>query len=109
MKEVKLFREQKGSLRVLSREEEDSLLFASASYLKPIIITALNTGMRKEEILSMSWDKIDLENYVITVEHTKNGECRTIPINQRLFETLKMIDKQAVFVFHKDDGIGYRQ
>ncbi len=104
VKEVKLFRQAKGSLRVLSREEEDKLLAASALHLRPIITTALNSGMRRGEILNLTWNKVNFENRVITVEKTKNGECRTIPMNQRLLETLKMIDKQSVFVFHKDDG-----
>ena len=60
--------------------------------------------MRKGEILNLSWDKVDFGNCVITVEHTKNGEYRTIPMNQQLFETLKMVDKHSDFVFHKDDG-----
>ena len=41
----------------------------------------------------------------VKVEHTKNGEFRTIPMNQLLLETLKKVDKQSDFVFHKDDGI----
>ena len=103
VKQVELFRQPKGSLRVLSREEEDQLLATSASHLRPIIITALNTGMRKGEILNLSRDKVDLESCVITVEHTKNGEYRTIPMNQQLVETLKMVDNHSDFVFHKGD------
>ena len=109
VKEVKLFREPKGSLRVLSREEEGKLLSVSAPHLKPIIITALNTGMRKGEILNLSWDKVDFENRVIRIDHTKNGEYRAIPMNQRLLKTLKMVDNHSNFVFHKDDGIGCGQ
>lgn len=104
VKEVKLFREPKGSLRVLSREEEDKLLVASAPHLSPVIIAALNTGMRKGELLSLAWDRVDLENRVIRIEDTKNGEYRNIPMNQLLFETLKMLDKCSDFVFHRANG-----
>lgn len=107
VKEVKLFREPKGSLRVLSGEEEHRLLVASAPHLRPIIVTALNTGMRRGEILNLTWDRIDFEHGVVTVEGTKNGECHTIPMNQRLLETLKMLDKRSKFVFHKDDGTSF--
>ncbi len=34
-----------------------------------------------------------------------NGEYRTIPMNIRLFETLKMVDKRSDFVFHREDGM----
>ena len=108
VKEVKLFREPKGSLRVLSIEEESKLLAVSAPHLRPIIITALNTGMRKGEILSLTWDRVDFENRVIRIENTKNGEYRAIPMNERLFETLKMVDKCSAFVFHIDNGAGLR-
>jgi integrase len=35
--------------------------------LKPIIIVALNTGMRKGEILNLKWDHIDFEVRIIKV------------------------------------------
>ena len=102
VKEVKLFREPNGSLRVLSSEEEEKLLAVSAPHLKPIIITALNTGMRKGEILSLTWDRV--ENCVVKVENTKNGECRTIPMNQRLTDTLNSLKIQSEYVFCSKDG-----
>ena len=60
--------------------------------------------MRKGKILNLSWDKVDFENRVIRIDHTKNGEYRAIPMNQRLFETLKMVDNHSNFVFHREDG-----
>ena len=46
-------------------------------------ITALNTGMRRGEIFALTWEQVDLKNRVITVEHTKTGSARKIPMNQR--------------------------
>lgn len=43
------------SMRVLSIDEEDKLLACSSPYLIPIIRTALMTGMRKGEILTLRW------------------------------------------------------
>jgi integrase len=60
--------------------EEVNLLSCSAPHLKPIIITALNTGMRKGEILSLTWDDIDFENNFITVKHTVSKSKKTIRI-----------------------------
>jgi len=50
MKNVKLFKENNERLRYLSKEEEGALIEASAPHLRPIVIVALNTGVRKGEI-----------------------------------------------------------
>ncbi|MCK4325507.1 phage integrase SAM-like domain-containing protein, partial [bacterium] len=68
VREVKLYKEPKGSMRTLSWDEQKALLPACADYLRPIVLTALNTGMRKEEILSLAWDKVDFDKRLITVE-----------------------------------------
>lgn len=74
--------------RVLTREEEDCLLGVASERLRPILIVALNTGMRKGEILRLKWQDIDLENRIILVKKTKSGEPRTLPINSRLLDEL---------------------
>ena len=59
--------------------------------LRPIVITALNTGMRKSEILHLTWDRVDLKNRIILLDKTKNGDRREIPINQTLYDALSGI------------------
>jgi integrase len=76
--------------RILTPEEEEKLLVASAPHLRPIINTALNTGMRKGEILSLTWGDISFENNLITIRHsiTKSKKTRKIPINPTLRKVL---------------------
>lgn len=107
VKEVKFFRVDNISLRVLTNEEEQRLLDNSSDHLKPIIITALNAGMRLGEILVLTWDKIDFDERTITVEYTKNREYRIMPMNQYLTETLKSVKKVSSYVFCKDDKLPY--
>jgi len=100
MAEVKLFKEPSGKERILSPEEEGRLLDyvrsrKKSQHLEAIIITALNTGMRKGEILNLRWPQVDLKNKHIVVEETKNGELRKIPMNRRLTDTLKHVKKSA--------------
>lgn len=70
-------------------------------YMIPIITCALNTGMRKEEILSLTWRCVDLESRKITLLDTKNGKKRYIPINSSLMQELKKLKKtkNCDFVF----------
>jgi integrase len=76
--------------RILTDEEEKRLLNASSETLRPIIICALYTGMRKGEIISLKWENVDLTNDVITLNHetTKNKKTRRIPINVLLKKLL---------------------
>jgi integrase len=76
--------------RILTPEEEERLLACSPPHLRSIIIAALNTGMRKGEILSLRWGNVDLENNVITLEYTntKSKKARRIPINSKLRKLL---------------------
>jgi integrase len=49
----------------------------------------LNTRARKEEILSLKWDSVDLKHGFILLDKTKNGDRREIPINETLKATLQ--------------------
>lgn len=82
---------------------------AYADYLEPIVLLAMNTGMRKGEILSLDWQSVDLTNKNLTImsENAKSGNTRHIPLNKEAFETLKKWkgDPGAVgFVFKGQDG-----
>lgn len=99
---VKMLPENNRRLRYLSKEECQALIDASNAHLKPILTTAINTGMRRGEILGLRWDRhIDLKHGFILLDDTKNGERREIPINQTLkalFQGLtRRIDVPYVF------------
>jgi len=94
-KKVKLLKEPPGRLRYLRPEEVEKLLNACADYIRPIVVTALNTGMRKGELLRLKWANVDLKNRKITVINSKNNESRVIPINQTLFKELSALSKEG--------------
>jgi len=106
LRRVKLFSERDNlKERILSPEEEEKLLEASSEHLRPIIITALCTGMRRGEILSLKWNKIDLSRRTIRVDKAKSGKIRILPINDALFKELSILKKDQksdyVFVYPK--------
>ncbi len=106
VREVKFFKEGPWEMRILSRDEESLLLEAACDHLKPIIVAALNTGMRRGEIFRLTWDRVDFFNETITVVETKNGETRIIPMNQLLKETLQQLREKSKnrYVFCGKDG-----
>lgn len=79
--------------RVLSYEEEERLLRAChdrRSHLRPILICALDTGMRRGEIFQMKWKDVDLSGRQIYIPqtNTKTQTARTVGITERLKKEL---------------------
>ncbi|MHB1663954.1 MAG: tyrosine-type recombinase/integrase [bacterium] len=107
VRKVKLLKGENKRLRYLSEEESERLISACSKELKPIVITALNTGMRKSEILHLTWDRVDLKNRIILLDKTKNGERREIPINQTLLNTLSGITRhiKCNYVFYNPETL----
>ncbi len=100
--------------RILTPTEGEKLLSSSPPHLRSIIITALNTGMRKGEILSLKWNDVDLENNLIKVSYlvSKSKKTRRIPVNARLRRLLleqKLISGGSEYVFLSSNGSPYKR
>lgn len=79
--------------RILTPDEEKALLaqcIGQRAHLRYIVIAALDTGMRKGELLQLRWIDIDFEKKVIVVRSTttKTRRSRTIGMTARLTATL---------------------
>ena len=101
---VKMLPENNKRLRYLSKDECRALINVCDSHLKPIVVMALNTGMRRGEILTLQWNKhIDLQHGFILLDDTKNGERREIPINGTLREVLTSLPRgiHIPYVFYE--------
>lgn len=81
IKTVRLFKENNRRLRYLEKEEITKLLNNCDGYLKAIVIVALNTGMRRGEILNLKWNDVDFKQDIIYLLDTKNNGRREIPMN----------------------------
>lgn len=98
---LRMERERRTKRPVLSVREEHLLLAAAPQHLKRIIRCALDTGMRRGEILSERWEDIDFDNRILHVSHSKTpeGEAREIPLTQRLYDMLVTMRRSQGFVF----------
>lgn len=107
LKKVEMLKDDSKRLRFLSVEESQSLVNACDPFFRPIVIMALTTGMRKREILKLSWDKVDLEHgYILLVMgDTKTGELREVPILPELLKILKDLPRHSdcPYVFPNTD------
>ena len=95
-------RENNYKIRYL-KEDEQKRLFNCLDeflYIKPIIILALYTGMRKGEILNLKWSQIDFQNEFIDILKSKSGKERKIPIAGKVKEVLSELGKNGEeFIF----------
>lgn len=99
--------------RVLEEGEETKLLAACdkvrSPHLRPIIVLALNTGMRKGEILSLKWPQLDFTKRTIFVVETKSEQGRRyIPMNDTVHDLLSRLPRkrgtQLVFPSPRNPG-----
>jgi integrase len=90
---LKALREPTGRTRFLSLNEIDRLLAACepVPYLRAFASVALNTGMRRNEILSLTRKSIDWHSRTAALTETKNGESRHVYLNDEAFEALKAL------------------
>jgi excisionase family DNA binding protein len=106
VKEIKLCLEKERKERVLSLEEETRLLKASPDYLKPMLITAIHSGLRRSEIMNLKWSSVDWKTREINVEVAKSGKSRSVPINSVLLTALlaqKAANGKSPYVFPNED------
>jgi integrase len=90
--------------RVLRRDEESRLLAACVDereHLKAILICALDTGMRRGEIFSLTWQDVDLATCVISIQafNTKTLRARAVTMTQRLRQALLEMSERAGRIF----------
>ena len=89
----------RGRTRVLEPEEETRLLDAltprgrRSHWTAPLVVLALETAMRRGELLGLRWEHIDLSRQVAVLPMTKNGKSRTVPLSSRAVSTLRALPR----------------
>lgn len=86
-----------GRSRILSSEEEQRLLASltpmgrRSPWMAPLVQLALETAMRRGELLALTWESIDWERSTTFLPITKSGDARTVPLSSRAINVLMSI------------------
>jgi len=105
-KPIKFFNEKENRrTRHLSQPEKEKLLksFSNNELVQKIVGFTLRTGMRRGEILNLKWTSVDFEKGIITVEKSKGGDKRYIPIHQDVYLIFDSLPRESEYVFSYRD------
>ncbi len=89
---LKSLPEPETKTRLLTPEEETTLLTAIGPTLAPWVRFAILTGLRQSEQLTMEWANVDLELGIITLPETKAGGVQYAPLNEEAKDILRNLD-----------------
>lgn len=76
-------------LDVPPRQENGQFAGMQNIYIRPLVLLALETAMRRGELLTLLWENIDLKRRVAHLPITKNGDARTVPLSSAAVAVLK--------------------
>ena len=97
--------------RPLAAEEEIRLLDAAPKHLKSILVLLTNTGLRRNELLSLRWKNVHFTTNQLLIPKTncKRKQLRMVPLNSVALETLRTLPRDHEYVFYnKKTGTSIR-
>jgi integrase len=81
-----------GRLLAACRASENEDLYA-------FVITAVTTGARRGELLSLEWSNIDVDRRWAVFPKTKNGDARGVPLTEAVLAALRGLTRTGPLVF----------
>lgn len=94
-------RESQPKRTYLTEEQETLLLSCCTPMVMEAVIIAIDTGLREQEQMSLTWPQIDFRRGVIhTTTNTKSGKARTVPLPARSAQILSQRRQSAINSFH---------
>jgi integrase len=88
--------------RRLAVDEWQRLLDAAGQcgnkLMRPLVILARETAMRRGELLSMEWRHVDLDACTVLLQKTKNGNARFVPLSPVAFDVLRALPQTGRYV-----------
>jgi integrase len=85
--------EVEGERRVLADELQHLVEATSSVVLRDAIVFAVETAMRRGEIVSLKWADVDMHKKVAHLPSTKNGSSRDVPLSPRALQILERLSR----------------
>jgi len=82
-----------------TQKELNAILAHCDDLIRPVVLTAMCTAMRRGDCAMLKWESVDLENGFISVKTSKTGELAEIPLFPLLRAELEKLPRTSVFVF----------
>ena len=97
-----------GRDRRLESGELEKILLHSTPTMSDIVLFAIETAMRRSEILSLTWNRVDLDRRIALLKDTKAGGGRKVPLSPPALAILKERQKTSsgpnrIFSLSADD------
>lgn len=107
---IKMEKSPEARVRYLAAEEFSRLFNACAEWIKPMVVVARYTGMRRGNLLSLKWEQVDLSRKLITLPKSKTTRY-SIPmcehVHQVLFDLAQGSHLESDNVFREPNGKAY--
>ena len=99
VRDIRRPRQPKARERRLRPGEEPRLMAACREarnpWLSPLVSLALETGMRRSELLALRWEHTDLRKKTVRLLDSKNGEDRGVPLSSRALTVLRTLPRST--------------
>jgi integrase len=102
---------EKKRVKYFPDDEFEKIFEEFVDWVKPIVLVAKNTGLRRNNVVNLKWSQVDLREkfIVLDAEEMKNQQSLGVPLNEAAFSVLQGLakSKKSLFVFCKANGNPY--
>ena len=93
------FKLEPRALKILADSSQGTLEEACPDYFLPIVTVALNSALRRGNIIDLKWENINLEFCTIEITKNKGNKHIKLPMNTTLQKLFQNIERKSEYVF----------
>lgn len=93
------FKLEPRKIKYLADEAQKPLEDAAPDYFKPIIFVALNSGLRRGNIINLKWSDLDFNFRTIEITKNKGNKFIKLPMNDTLYNLFLSMERKSEYVF----------